>query len=537
MARWRGIFGRKAKREAEATEAGVDPVTALYPSHEVDPAPQQDSTESGAEDWEPVDRPRPVAIEPDTGTAEWAPPSRVDSRRPAADPEPVAEDEPAAAEPAEELEPEPVVESRPGPTLPEESSEGRDQPEPTPENEPDGPDTGERIQVAAAEAARAAEIRSHDEIAELEKNVEQAREAARAEVEQMAERVREAEARAREAEERADLLAVERDEVQARARDAATQWLRGQVATLKAEAQEQVRGEVERIKAAGEGPGGVESAELEGLRSELALAREEAHARIAEAREEGKREALGSGGDADERLAAARAAGRAEAEAEMERREEPRRRELEKRALAAAEAQTKDRIARVQADADERIRAEVAVARKAAEERFSELLSERERALQSEREAKVEAIGHSHERLAVIERHAVEAAERVGVAEQELEIEKTRLQEASAAELEVAIEQAKAVAEQTVSERLRDRKEELDDALAATVRAEKEAGSKVADADRRAAEAEAHAKAVEAEAAAAISEVRRSAADWLRGQTAALRAEAIREAQRGSSGN
>jgi len=527
MARWRGIFGRKAKREAEATEAGVDPVTALYPSQQGDPDPEAASPAERTEDWEVSERdqPRQVTLEPDTGTAEWAPPSPVDSRRPSAEAEPVPEAQPDADAPAdEEPEPEAAEEPRPAATVPESAAEERS----------DGPDTGERIQAAADEAARAAEIRSHDEIVALERNLEQVRSTARVEAERMAERLRDAEAKAKEAEERADRLAVERDEVQANARDAATQWLRGQVATLKSEAQEQVRRELERIGATAEGPGGAEAATIEGLRSELALAREEAQARIAEAREEGRLEALGSGGDAEERLASARAAGRAEAEADMARNEEPRRRELEKRALEAAEAQTRERIAKVQADADERIRAEVAVARKAAEERFTQLLSVRERELQSERESKAEAIERSHDRLASIERQAVDAAERVAIAEQELETEKVRLQEQSAADLEVAIDQAKAVAEETVSERLRDRKEELDDALAATVRAEKDAQGKVDEADRRAEAADERAKAVEAEAAAAISDVRQAAADWIRGQTAALREEAVREARDGS---
>ena len=509
MARWRGIFGRKGKRkgEPEATpapdDATHDPVTALYPTSGSQPleAPAEDTG-----DWEPTTDepggPRRVAVEPDTGTAEWAPPSRVDSRRPA--PEAEAEVEP---EPEVDLEPEPEPESA-------EIEAVVVVAEPPAET-----DTGERIQVAADEAARAAEIRSHDEILALERNLEQARAGSRAEIEAMTIRLREADARARQAEERADRLAIERDQIEDRAREQATRWLRQQVIKLKAEAQERVRQEVERIKAESPAGGAGEGVDAEALRSELQLAREEVDARVAEARDEGRREADGSDGDIQEKLRAARAAGRSDALAEIEADEAPRRRELEEKALLAAAAQTDERIARIQADADERIRAEVAVARKAAEDRFTELLGTRERELQKEREDKAAAIERSHQRLTEIESRAVEAADRVGVAEKELEAEKVRLREESAAQLGVATEQANAVAEKHAAERMRDREEELEDALAAAAAAEKGIESKVAEAERRADEAEERSRAIEAEAAATISEVRQSAADWLRAQT------------------
>ncbi len=69
MARWRGIFGRKGKREGEpdatptvSSDSGEDPATALYPQ-----APPRRRLPSGAgafntEDWEQVPEPeRPRA--------------------------------------------------------------------------------------------------------------------------------------------------------------------------------------------------------------------------------------------------------------------------------------------------------------------------------------------------------------------------------------------------------------------------------------------------------------------------------------------
>jgi uncharacterized protein YdcH (DUF465 family) len=199
--------------------------------------------------------------------------------------------------------------------------------------------------------------------------------------------------------------------------------------------------------------------------------------------------------------------------------------------VAAAEKQTADRVARIEADADERVHAEVAVARKAAEERFSELLGERERELQEERESHAKAIASSHERLDRIESQAAEAAERVSAAERGLEKEKVELREESQRQLEVATEQARAVAEAAAEERIRDRKEELDDAVAAARQAERNVDAKVAAAEERAREAEERAKGLEGEAAAAISEVRQAAADWLRDQTKAIRAKAERAAR------
>ncbi len=565
MARWRGIFGRKGKREGEpdatpTASAGAedDPVTALYPTTE-----PPDSDPFNTEDWEQVapaetdtgtfetsnetglDAPATEGSEeragirpfdPDTGTAEWAPPSPVAPRR-SPEPEHTHDDLPdggTGGGEGEERGDDTAADADAAAGI--EAAGGVSE-----------PPAGQRIQAAADEAAQVAEIRSHDEILALERDLEQAKANARSEIDDLSSRLREAEARAGQAEERAERLAKERDEVEVEAREAATQWLRQQVVKLRAEAQQRVREEVARIRAEGTAsaepgapdapPSALAAAEAEGLRSELKHANEEADARAAESREAGRREGIESVGDGDieSRLEAARAEGRAELEVELERTSEPRRRELEQRALEAAESKTAERIARIEADAEERIRSEVAVARRAAEERFAELLGKRERELQSEREDKATAIEQSHERLDEIEGQAVEAAERVSAAEQNLEVEKLRLQEESAAQLEIAVTQAQAVADQNVAERMRDREEELTDAIAAAVRSEQEVQAKVAEAEERARKSEERARAVEVEAAATISEVRQAAADWLREQTKSVRAEAERAARSSDS--
>ena len=544
MARWRGIFGRKGKRdsESEATptdsrDAG-DPATDLYPS----PA--------GSTDAPAAERPegkRPTWVEPDTGTAEWAPPSPVSGRRRRPEPEPDSTEAEAVDGESGELEAvaeEPVSDEQPasGEEVSETAEPEPAEPEPEPDSMPAaGSDTGDRIRVAADEAAQAAEMRSHDEILALERNLEQANASARAEVDELTSRLREAEARATQAEERAAELATEKEQVETRAREQATQWLRRQVAKLKAEAQQRVREEVERIRAeaaAADKPEAASGAEAEGLRSELQLAREEAEARVAEARDSGRREALeGPGGEElERRIEATRLEARTEVEAEMEREAEPRRKELERRALVGIGLDPRDPLRSLLLGGRERVRAEVAIARKAAEERFAALLGERERELQTERETRAKAIADSHERLGQIERQAIEAAERVSAAEQNLEDEKVRLREESAAQLEVAAEQARAVADAASAERMRDREEELSDAIAAAAKAEHDVESKVAEAEAKAREAEERSRELEAEAAAAISEVRQAAADWLRDQTKAVRAEAERAARSGDGG-
>ncbi|HEX6984670.1 MAG TPA: hypothetical protein VF170_04805, partial [Planctomycetaceae bacterium] len=131
MARWRGIFGRKGKRDDEpAAESQPvdDPGTALHPwtgNRAPESAPHTRDP-YGTGDWEKVpeadtngennDEPRPVVIEPDTGTAEWAPPSPVAGRR--REPEPPSAEQPLErdAEPEDgaemEADPEPGAEPR-----------------------------------------------------------------------------------------------------------------------------------------------------------------------------------------------------------------------------------------------------------------------------------------------------------------------------------------------------------------------------------------------------------------------------------------
>jgi len=311
MARWRGIFGRKGKRDAEpAAESQPvdDPGTAVHPwtgKRAPESAPPAGDP-YGTGDWERVpetdtngednDESRPVVIEPDTGTAEWAPPSPVAGRRREPEPpsteQPLEEDVEPAPDAEAEVEAEPEPEPEPEPDANAEAvSEQEQEPEeepaaaPAPEGDEAG-DTGDRIRVAADDAARVAEIRSHDEIVALERNLEQEKASARAEIEDLASRLREAEGRVQQAEERAAEIAAEKEAVETRAREQATQWLRGQVTKLKAEAQQRVREEVERIRAeaaaAADNPDAAASgAEAEGLRSELQLAREEADAATA----------------------------------------------------------------------------------------------------------------------------------------------------------------------------------------------------------------------------------------------------------------
>ena len=149
--------------------------------------------------------------------------------------------------------------------------------------EPGRGDTGERIRVAAEQAAQSAEMRSMDEILALEEDLKRARDAAAGEVDRLDERLRDAEARAERAEERARRLANELDEIEARTREAAKRWLRGQVEKVRGEARRRVQAEVERVTATTE-----------------ARVRSEAEARIRARSEElaGEAERRIAGGDA-----------------------------------------------------------------------------------------------------------------------------------------------------------------------------------------------------------------------------------------------
>ena len=215
MARWRGIFGRKGKRDAEPaaeSQPADDPETALYPwtGRRAAESPEAAGDPYGTGDWEKVpeqdtngegsDEPRPVVIEPDTGTAEWAPPSPVAGRR--RQPEP-----PSAEQPLEEAEPEGEADAEPTPEA-EPGVEAVAEPAPAAAEDADAGEAGDRIQAAADEAARAAEMRSHDEILALESNLEQEKANARAEIDDLAARLRETEARAQQAEERLSLIHI-----------------------------------------------------------------------------------------------------------------------------------------------------------------------------------------------------------------------------------------------------------------------------------------------------------------------------------------
>ena len=180
---------------------------------------------------------------------------------------------------------------------------------------------------------------------------------------------------------------------------------------------------------------------------------------MAEARDSGRREALEG--------PAARS--RAPDRSRSEPRSRPKRRRRGGRAAPAgarAAGARRRREADGGADRPDRGRcrrarpAEVAVARKAAEERFSELLGERERELQTERETRAKAVAASHERLGQIERQAIEAAERVTAAERDSR--RRRCGSARNPRPSRGRRRAgRAVAEAAAAERMRDREEEL----------------------------------------------------------------------------
>ena len=115
----------------------------------------------------------------------------------------------------------------------------------------------------------------------------------------------------------------------------------------------------------------------------------------------------------------------------LERENEELRRRLEESGSEPADpdAELGERIARIEADADERLRSEVGVARKAAEERFAEKLAAREQDLERERQMMVEAEEAAERRLSGIEARLLEAVERVATAERLL-AEKAAVDEA-----------------------------------------------------------------------------------------------------------
>jgi hypothetical protein len=108
-------------------------------------------------------------------------------------------------------------------------------------------DTSERIRIAADRAGRASETRAMGQIMALEQDLEQARSSAADATEELRERLERAETEAEEAAERAERYAQERDEADDRAKRAAAKWLKRRMASLKAEAREQMKVEVERV--------------------------------------------------------------------------------------------------------------------------------------------------------------------------------------------------------------------------------------------------------------------------------------------------
>ena len=245
MARRRGILGRLGARRRESSAAPnqeeadsgeldeiEDPATELYG--------ERRSGSDSTEDWE-----APFDVEEEeedpTDTGDWSP--RDDPDETDDDPEPIKPPEP-----------------RPG-------------------------DTGERIRIAADDAAQAAELRALDEIKALEHDLEQARSTADVEVGELDSRLRDAEARAREAEARAARITRERDEIEAKTREAAAKWVRGRVSDINAEARERLRAEMERTRA--ETEASVRAEAEQRIRAQSEKFEEEAERQITEGSEAG----------------------------------------------------------------------------------------------------------------------------------------------------------------------------------------------------------------------------------------------------------
>lgn len=190
-------------------------------------------------------------------------------------------------------------------------------------------------------------------------------------------------------------------------------------------------------------------------------------------------------------------------------------------ARVAPDNTPEEQIARIDADAEERIRTEVGVARKAAEERFGETLAARERDLEHEREHKVRLIEESERRLSEIEHEAAAAGERVTQAERALSDEAERLRSDAEARIEAEAERARDEAATAADARVQARELELEESIERSERAEHGANERVAVAEQRA-------EAAEAAAADVSQESRLAAASWVRAQAKALRQEGER---------
>lgn len=354
-------------------------------------------------------------------------------------------------------------------------------PEPEPDAEPPPPSRLDEIEVqlddaekkarkAAKEARLQAEAAASAEISALESDLEAEQERAVEALDALRAKLEESETRADEAEEALRVGASE-------ARTAAAEWLRGQAEAMRREAERQVRDELGPQEDP-ETDGKVASAEaaLAQLteRSKEANARaEEAESALAEAREAHEAELK----TRDEELLAEREAktsALSTAEARLE--------EIETHAVTAgervktAEQELADQKARISADVDERVKARTAAAVEAE-------LAERRKSFE---EAEARATAALEEAQAEVERTRTETAEKIEAARAEVlaEVaEKTAAQPGGAEE--VAEAGPEAAAKLTAAET---RVEELEKSL------------------------------VEAE-----SSSREAAAEWLRGQVAALR--------------
>ena len=267
MARRRGIFGRRRGRgEDETSLPPPPPELGDEPDSESIPIPDAEASGETGD--------RPAAGEAHPVTEDWA---LITDERELRPPAPVTGGE-ARAEATEEDPPEADQPDGSVTDEPDDVKSGTgDADEPVVATEPPAGrqgDTGERIKIAADQAAQEAEMRAMDEILALEEDLEQAKSAAAGRVDELDHRLREADERAERAEERAQELARERDEIEARTREAATKWLRKQVTNLRAEARERVRSEVERVRAETEAEVRAESEQR--LQEQAARLRDEA---------------------------------------------------------------------------------------------------------------------------------------------------------------------------------------------------------------------------------------------------------------------
>ncbi len=358
-------------------------------------------------------------------------------------------------------------------------------PPPLPEPEPEG-SVAARVRGIAEQATKEAGAQS-DELAALEQRVAEADASVTGELEIAERRVVEAEKRAAEseriarqaerrataaqeraknAEERIAALETEsedsaepaptgpsvseelselRAQVEDEARAAASRWLRGQLDAAResaevrqAQAVERARAEAERetlervggsAETAAKLAAETDAAELTKLRAELAETKGELER--AHAPQSGANGTNGHDPAVEEALAQAHAAQERAERAEAERAE------AAEQAAADAERTAEAKLAAVRAEleavqaelaesspeAAQRVHEKLEAARRAAEESIGAELRQRTAQLDREREARIAATEAAEQRLRGIEQRAVEAAERIAVAERFLSAE------------------------------------------------------------------------------------------------------------------